>query len=70
MVDKKLMDDARSLVAVIGSDTVDLSPEQLRSAFLRFVPALITEVEILAGMKELQLELKPKRRRRSKKNAS
>lgn len=67
MVDKKLLDDARSLVTVVGSDMVELTNDQLRSAFLRFVPALLTEVEILAGMKELQLELKPKRRRRAKK---
>ena len=67
MVDSKLLEDARSLVAVVGSDTVELTHDQLRSAFLRFVPALITEVEILAGMKELQLELKPKRRRGAKK---
>jgi len=67
MTDQKLLDDARSLVTVIGSGTVELSHEQLRTAFLRFVPALISEIEILAAMKELQLELKPKRRRRAAK---
>ena len=67
MTDNKLLDDARSLVTVVGSGTVELSHEQLRTAFLRFVPALISEIEILAAMKELQLELKPKRRRRAAK---
>jgi len=67
MVDTKLVEDARSLVTVIGSGSVELSHEQLRSAFLKFVPALITELEILNGMKELKMELKPKRKRRSSK---
>lgn len=70
MVDNKLVDDARSLVTVIGSGSVELSHEQLRSAFLKFVPALITELEILNGMKELKMELKPKRKRRSTKKKS
>ena len=70
MVDNKLVDDARSLVTVIGSGSVELSHEQLRSAFLKFVPALITELEILNGMKELRMELKPKRKRRSTKKKS
>ena len=67
MVDTKLVDDARSLVTVVGSGSVELSHEQLRSAFLKFVPALITELEILNGMRELKMELKPKRKRRSTK---
>lgn len=70
MVDTKLVEDARSLVTVIGSGSVELSHEQLRSAFLKFVPALITELEILNGMKELKMELKPKRKRRSTKKKS
>ena len=41
----------------IGSGSVELSHEQMRAAFLKFVPALITEVEILDGMKELKMEL-------------
>jgi hypothetical protein len=64
MQDNKLIDDARALVAVIASGSVDLSYEQVRSAFLRVVPALITEVEILNGVRELRLEMKPKRRRK------
>lgn len=64
MQDTKLIDDARALVAVIASGSVDLSYEQVRSAFLRVVPALITEVEILNGVRELRLEMKPKRRRK------
>lgn len=67
MQDQKLLDDARSLCTVIASDQIDLTPEQLRSAFLRVVPALISEVELLAAMRELKLQLKPKRRRAAKK---
>ena len=67
MKDDRLLDAARSLTAVIAADHIELSSEQLRSAFLRVVPALISEVELLAAMKELQLELKPKRRRRASK---
>lgn len=64
MQDTKLIDDARALVAVIASGAVDLSYEQVRSAFLRVVPALITEVEILGSVQELRMELKPRRRRK------
>lgn len=64
MQDTKLIDDARALVAVIASGSVDLSYEQVRSAFLRVVPALITEVEILGSVQELRMEMKPKRRRK------
>jgi hypothetical protein len=64
MQDNKLIDDARALTAVIASGSVELSYEQVRGAFLRIVPTLITEIEILDGIRELRLEMKPKRRRK------
>lgn len=67
MQDNKLIEDARSLTAVIASGTVDLSYEQIRGSFLKIVPALIAEVEILNAMKELKLELKKPRKPRRKK---
>jgi hypothetical protein len=67
MQDNKLIEDARSLTTVIASGTVDLSYEQIRNSFLKVVPALIAEVEILNAMKELKLELKKPRKPRRKK---
>lgn len=67
MLDTQLVQDARAMTTVVSSGAVDLSSDQLATAFLRFVPALITELEVLNGMKELRMELKPKRKRRSTK---
>lgn len=66
MSDNKLIDEARALVTVVGSDVTELSYEQLRGAFLRLVPQLVAEIEILSTLK-LQLPRPRKSRRRSSK---
>jgi hypothetical protein len=64
MIDTKLIEEARAFVTVIGSGRSDLSHEQLRSAFLRLVPDLIAEVEIMSA---IQMSLpKPKKTRTRK----
>lgn len=62
MSDSKLVEEARALVTVVGSDVTELSYEQLRGVFLRLVPQLVAEIEILSVV---QLDLpKPKKARR------
>jgi len=56
MHDNKLLESARSLITVIASGSVELSHEQLRSALLRFLPALIAELEIISSMLEQEME--------------
>jgi len=51
MDESKLVEEARALVTVVGSDVTELSYEQLRGVFLRLVPQLIAEIEILSVMK-------------------
>lgn len=65
MSDSKLVEEARALVTVVGSDVTELSYEQLRGVFLRLVPQLVAEIEILSTIK---LEL-PKQRRSRRKSA-
>lgn len=66
MSDNKLIEEARALVTVVGSDVTELSYEQLRGVFLRLVPQLVAEIEILSTLK-LELPRPRKSRRRSSK---
>lgn len=66
MSDSKLVDEARALVTVVGSDVTELSYEQLRGVFLRLVPQLVAEIEILSVIK-LELPKPRKSRRKSAK---
>lgn len=66
MSDNKLVDEARALVTVVGSDVTELSYEQLRGVFLRLVPQLVAEIEILSVIK-LELPKPRKSRRKSAK---
>lgn len=66
MSDSKLIDEARALVTVVGSDVTELSYEQLRGVFLRLVPQLVAEIEILSVMR-LELPKPRKSRRKSAK---
>jgi hypothetical protein len=62
MEDNKLVDEARAIVTVVGSDVAELTYEQLRGVFLRLVPQLIAEIEILS-LVQMQLP-KPRKTRR------
>jgi hypothetical protein len=68
MIDTKLIVEARAFVTVIGSGRSELSHEQLRSAFLRLVPDLIAEIEIMSA---IQMSLpKPKKPRAKRKTST
>ena len=62
MEESKLVSEARALITVVGSDVTELSYEQLRGVFLRLVPQLIAEIEILSVV-QMQLP-KPRKSRR------
>ena len=66
MIDNKLIEEARAFVTVIGSGRSELSHEQMRSAFLRIVPELIAEVEIMSA---IQLSLPKPKKPRTRKTA-
>jgi hypothetical protein len=74
MIDSKLVDEARAFVTVIGSGRSELSYEQIRLAFLRLVPDLIAEVEIMSAIqmslpvpKKPRLRSAPKKKRAARK---
>lgn len=68
IADSKLIDEARAFVTVIGSGRSELSYEQIRLAFLRLVPELVAEVEILSAIQmSLPKPRKPRARKAAKK---
>lgn len=67
ITDNRLVDDARAFVTVIASDVSELTYEQLRTAFLRIVPELVAEIEILSAMKvDLPLPVEGVRSKRNR----